>query len=372
MVMSNSKRGRTTLRSLPGPRATGVCLHTVSDGLLEAVVSAQSMAKGASLTALLQYGPMEGYRCLPAQSLEQPLTAKGILPAAVWVLDRGAPVLWAPLTTGPFELEVARTRLLQPVEPKGIEHAQPMTHDDDVPVVSTPAQEPLPLAADTTQEDEVAVTRDLPAEERPEWNLPAVKPPEKQVPPENEDNTKAEPPEEDTKKDENEMEDTAAAALWDAPAFDTDTASAPAVEFADSPSVESVYAPAVELAESLAVEPAEWTPQPLVIERAPRPGPLAPVYSPLWDDVSAEFERMLDALPTARPFHSRGDEDAQFAQLPLGGAVQCYIGSVVIEGRHVFLQAVPSRPYGRPAGFDHTLVARDGSCYWVKYFIEDE
>ena len=50
---------------------------------------------------------------------------------------------------------------------------------------------------------------------------------------------------------------------------------------------------------------------------------------------------MLEALPLARPFHSRGDDDAQFAELPLGGAVQCYIGSVVVEGKHVFLQAVP-------------------------------
>ncbi len=359
MVMSNSKQGRTTLRPLPGPRATGVCLHTVSDGRLEAVVSAQSMAKGASLTALLQYGPMEGYRCLPTQPLEQPLEAKGLLPAAVWVLDRGTPVLWAPLATGPFELEVARARLLQPVEAEGRKRVQPVAHEANVPEDSAPAPAATQeaLAPSTAEEDEVAAARDLPAEEHPEWNIPAVKPPEKELPPENEDNTKAEPPNEDMEKGASGMEEAALAPPWDSPALEADIAFAPAVDPAFVPAAEPDI---------------HWTPQPLVIERAPRPGPPAPVYSPLWDDVSAEFERMLDALPTARPFHSRANEDAQFAQLPLGGEVQCYIGSVVIEGRHVFLQAVPSRPYGRPAGFDHTLVARDGTCYWVKYFIEEE
>jgi hypothetical protein len=109
---------------------------------------------------------------------------------------------------------------------------------------------------------------------------------------------------------------------------------------------------------------------PLVVRRAPRPTLRPPVYSPLWDDVSAEFEKMLDNLPPVRPFDGNM-EGARFAQMPLAGAVQCYIGSVEIKGMKVFLQAVPARPFARPAGFDHSLVSREGESFWVKYFIQE-
>ena len=84
-------------------------------------------------------------------------------------------------------------------------------------------------------------------------------------------------------------------------------------------------------------------PLPLVVRLAPRPTPRPPVYSPLWDDVSAEFEKMLDSLPSAQPFNGNAG-NARFAEMPLAGAVQCYIGSVDIKGMKVFLQAVPARP----------------------------
>lgn len=110
--------------------------------------------------------------------------------------------------------------------------------------------------------------------------------------------------------------------------------------------------------------------QPLVVRRAPRPTPRPPVYSPLWDDVSAEFEKMLESLPRAHPFNGNAGS-AKFAEMPLAGAVQCYIGSVEIKGMKVFLQAVPARPFSRPAGFDHSLVSRHGETFWVKYFIQN-
>lgn len=109
---------------------------------------------------------------------------------------------------------------------------------------------------------------------------------------------------------------------------------------------------------------------PLVVKRAPRPTPQPPVYSPLWDDVSAEFEKMLEYLPKTQPFNGNAT-DAEIAELPTDGAVQCYVGSVTVNGMKIFLQAVPARPYSRPAGFDHSLVSRDGECYWVKYFIQN-
>jgi hypothetical protein len=108
---------------------------------------------------------------------------------------------------------------------------------------------------------------------------------------------------------------------------------------------------------------------PLLVKRAPRPTPHPPGFSPLWDDVSAEFEKMRDSLPKAQPFNGN-EESSEIAELPTSGAVQCYIGSVMVNGMKVFLQAVPARPYARPAGFDHSLVSRDGECYWVKYFIQ--
>jgi hypothetical protein len=110
--------------------------------------------------------------------------------------------------------------------------------------------------------------------------------------------------------------------------------------------------------------------QPLVVRRAPRPTPRPPVYSPLWDDVSVEFEKMLANLPPAQPFNGN-TAGTRIAEMPLGGAVQCYIGSVEIKGMKVFLQAVPARPFARPAGFDHSLVSRDGETFWVKYFIQE-
>lgn len=326
MKMSNSKTGRTVLRPLPGQRASGVCLHSVRDGRLEATVAAQAPVRGAVLTALLQYGPMGGYRCLPAEPVEGMLQASGPLPMAVWVLDRGNPVLFGQLTHGDFDMDVAKSRLLQPAE----EPPAPQ------------AVEPLPLAPEAQEE---SIPEEVVQEE--------IAPEEVAL-------------EEPAPEDALGYDTPAQPAALEAPA-ETLWMEEPLPPEGSFPAV----APPEEVDHYPVAVERPTPPPPLVIQRAPRPGPLPPVYSPLWDDVSAEFERMLEALPLARPFHSRGDDDAQFAELPLGGAVQCYIGSVVVEGKHVFLQAVPSRPYGRPAGFDHTLLSRDGTCYWVKYFIEE-
>jgi hypothetical protein len=101
-----------------------------------------------------------------------------------------------------------------------------------------------------------------------------------------------------------------------------------------------------------------------------RAAPLAmPRDTPLWADIAPQVETMLDTLPQAQPFAAAVDS-ARFAALPLEGAAQCYVGSVVVGGVKVLLQAVPSRPMGRPAGFDHTLTSRDGESFWVRYEIE--
>lgn len=118
--------------------------------------------------------------------------------------------------------------------------------------------------------------------------------------------------------------------------------------------------------------------QPLAARARPKPmgitvkraAPLAmPRDTPLWADIAPHVEAMLDTLPQAQPFAASVDS-ARFAALPLDGTVQCYIGSVIVGGIKVLLQAVPTRPLHRPAGFDHTLVSRDGESFWVRYEIE--
>lgn len=322
------KSGKTVLRSVDGRQAAGICSYTVGRDGIEANVSAQ-LFSGGQASAVLQFGPERDYLCRPAAGIAQPVRCGDAGIAAVWVLDDGVPALFGQLSAGAFNRDEARKRL-----PDG----SPVKREDVRSDAAVKAVS-VPVAA---------------------MSLPVVKP------------SNREPSSQDTAVPfQRRAQEARAESL-----YLLGSGSQPEKKGVE-PEKGARGANAAP-AEPLPQKPSQARPaagqpwQPLVVKRAPRSTPRPPVYSPLWDDVSVEFEKMLDSLPQVHPFNGNAEgADAQFAEVPTDGAVQCYIGSVVINGLKVFLQAVPARPYARPAGFDHSLVSRSGECFWVKYFIQN-
>jgi hypothetical protein len=306
--MGETKRtGKALLRPVDGFRAAGVCQYAIDARGMEANVSAQFFEGGMSPMVVLQSGSGKGYQCGPPAPLSGPVRSGADI-AAVWVTDAGKPALFAQIAPGAFDMPEARKRLAAAEQPNA--DAAAPREEPRVSALSFKAAtaEKIPMPSFREPETGNAAAPAQPPE--PILLLrPGVQPPQ--------ENAAAEPA-------------AKASARPQAPGF-----------------------------------------QPLVIRRAPRPTPRPPVYSPLWDDVSAEFEKMLESLPRTQPFNGNA-EGAKFAEMPLAGAVQCYIGSVEVKGMKVFLQAVPARPFARPAGFDHSLVSRDGETFWVKYFIQNQ
>lgn len=291
---------------------------------MEAAVTVQLPNAQAEPTAVLQFGPDKGYRCGSPSPVSGPVRCDEPGAVAVWVLDGGKPALFGLVGSGPFDHAEARRRLTEALARRDTSQA-------------------------TVKAASVAVTTPVPASPmvRPTYREPSY--PEQESPfPSHKPQPGASAPVEDRTPDSPVAIQSVAAS---------------AAEQETGPETANDERPFHHARQAQQQEP-------LIVKRAPRPTPRPSVYSPLWDDVSAEFEKMLDSLPSAQPFNGNAD-DAAFTEVPTAGAVQCYIGSVTINGMKVFLQAVPSRPYARPAGFDHSLVSRNGECYWVKYFIQN-
>lgn len=315
-----TKRGKTVLRGVDGSKAAGVCAFSISKAGIEATVSAQ-LFSGGQASAVLQFGPERGYRCGPEADPGRPLRCVESGVMAVWVLEDGKPALFGQLVPGVFDREAARRAL------SGSESVQ--SKDTVIKASALPKAAPEP---DSKQEDAEVAFKSLFRHTGEDSPLLLLKP--------------SEPGE-------------------DAAPLRNETPVAHSPEPAAKPETEKETAQA----QKPVSKQQPWSP--LIVKRAPRPAPRDNVYSPLWDDISAELNNMLDTLPQAHPFNG-AETAARFAEVPLDGAVQCYVGSVEINGLKVFLQAVPARPYARPAGFDHSLVARNGECYWVKYSIQND
>ena len=306
---------------MDGRQATGVCSYTIGPKGSEYSLSIQ-IPNELDPQAVLQFGPSRDYLCRPPAPARGPVKCgePGIM--AVWVTDSGNPVLFGMVGSGTFDWAEARRRLANSPPKPSADHHEVKAAAIALPVPSIP-----PVITVRPSNREPSGRSEPPFLSAAESGVAALA--------------------------ESGTGQIATAVLPEA-AVRAQTAAGHA---------ESALQPPL---------PAPWQihPQPLVVKRAPRPSPHPPVYSPLWDDVSAEFEKMLDSLPKAQPFNGNA-ADAKIVEVPTGGAVQCYVGSVMVNGVKVFLQAVPARPYSRPAGFDHSLVSRDGECYWVKYFIQN-
>lgn len=323
------KTGKAVLRDVGNRMPAGLCAYSRTPSGLEISLSSERIEPG--MAAVAQLGPDRGYACLKPSDATQTMRSVESGIRAVWVTDGARPVLFAQIGGGPFDAAAARAYL-------------PGT-----------AGTPPPARPDLTAQPERAAP---PAAQLQEPAMLPEPSPLPEMPAQADMRTQAE-----------------AAGNWQPAAEPEQTADPSLCEQANPPPVIELpppYGAAPPAAEAVPARPPAQAAEarPLVIRRAPRPGPRPPVYSPLWDDVSAEFEKMLDSLPAAHPFDGSAG-DARFAELPMAGAVQCYIGSVSIGGVKVFLQAVPSRPFARPAGFDRTLVNRNGECFWVKYFIQE-
>lgn len=319
-----TKRGKTVLRSVDGGKGAGVCTFSISKAGIEASVSAQ-LFSGGMASAVLQFGPGQAYRCRPGVSLNEPLRCAEPGVMAMWVLEDGKPRLFGQLTPGVFDREAARRALpgSESVEPKDIMVKAASLPETSPELESKPEDAEIPFRALFNQAGEDSPLRLLKPSEPGEDAAP--------------------PPEPDSTIEKREPESPA--------------------------QPETIAEQENTQAQKPAAKQQPWSP--LIVKRAPRPAPRTNVYTPLWDDISVELDKMLDTLPQAHPFNG-AEAGARFAEVPLDGAVQCYVGSVEINGLKVFLQAVPARPYARPAGFDHSLVARNGECYWVKYSIQNE
>jgi len=338
------KAGKALLRAVDSRKASGVCQYSVNAKGIEATISAQIFDSSAVPEAVFQYGADRDYLCRPSARLDAPIRADpGV--AAVWVTDAGQPVLFAQIAPGAFDMIEARKRLAEGKKPH-TESVKPQAQ-------AVPAATPVPVPA-TAKTAAKATFREPKASDTavpfpPPEPFFLLQPGAKRSP----ESTASEPPQ---------------------PAMPTGQKTAKPPEAFAEPSLKIASFQPPALASSAEKKPfaqaAPPPPQPLVVKRAPRPTPRQPIYSPLWDDISAEFEKMLGNLPTAQPFNGNAD-GARFVEMPLAGAVQCYVGSVEIKGMKVFLQAVPARPFARPAGFDHSLVSRDGETFWVKYFIQE-
>ena len=313
------KSGKTALRPVDGRQAAGMCHYSIGSRGSEFLISAQ-LPGTAEVRAVLQYGPERGYLCRPPEPVSGPMKCPDGAVAAVWVLAGGNPVLFGRIGTGLYDQTEARRHLLEnKTKPqKSSAQSKPVA----LPLPPVPAMAPKPTFREPSSRSE----QPFPLPEQKPGAAAAIE--------------RASP--------------VSAATVSDAAAHTPPASAARAAEPA---------APA---------QPGPGSAgKPLTVKRAPRPTPHPAVYSPLWDDVAAEFEKMLEDLPRAQPFNG-STLDAQIVEVPIDGAVQCYVGVVTVQGMKVFLQAVPARPYGRPAGFDHSLVSRDGECYWVKYFIQSE
>lgn len=329
-MAESKKSGKTALRSVDGIKAAGMCVFSIGPKGIEASVSAQLPESLGTPEAVLQYGPEREYLCRPPVTIDGPIRCSEPGVMAVWVLGAGKPALFGLLGNGAFDAVEARRHLPEP----------------DTKVKKTQTQFKI---ASVTQPAEPVQANPM---VRPTYREPASKEPAVSFLPTGQQPYAAAPAK-DTPIHAQGIGISAATATTQGaktPATQTIGGSQPL------PSARQQYSAAHQ--------------QPLVVKRAPRPTPHTPVYSPLWDDVSNEFEKMLDSLPQVQPFNGNA-ENAEIVEVPTGGAVQCYVGSVTINGMKVFLQAVPARPYARPAGFDHSLVSRSGESYWVKYFIHN-
>lgn len=322
--MDAKKTGKAVLRAADTGKAAGMCAYSTGANLTEVTIAAE-LPPGSQ--AVLQLGPEKGYRCLRPTLASEPLQTREQGVTAVWVLAGGKPICFARIGSGAFDPREATARL--------------------------PAQD--------EHEDTLIKPASLPAEKLPPPHEPRPTPRE---PKETEVPFRADRDIDIGTKESATEPVLLLQAGYRHAAEEAKTKKAETAQKADT-TVRAMAQPA-------ATPQRVWKelPRPLVVKRAPRPTPRPPVYSPLWDDVSPEFEKMLENLPKEKPFNGNV-ETSEFASLPLDGAVQCYIGSVAVNGMKVFLQAVPARPNARPAGFDHTLVTRDGECYWVKYFLQE-
>ena len=323
-MIEGRKTGKTALRGVDGVKATGICHYATGPKGSEFTISAQ-LPGAANAVIVMQYGPSRNYLCRPPEPLSISVKCHDGGVAALWVISGGKPILFGTVGTGPFDQAEARKKLLDTGKPViAARQSQVKAAAIPLPAATQPEVTPRPSFREPSSKSE------------PPFPLPEQKP--------------------------------GAAEAVEIAGANTATA----VLQKEGPT-RSLPAPAKRGTEiANAAKPGTDTNRkPLVLKRALRPTPHPPVYSPLWDDVSSEFEKMLQDLPAARPFNGSA-HDAEIVEMPTGGAVQCYVGSVILDDVKVFLQAVPAKPYGRPAGFDHSLVSRDGECYWVKYFIQSE
>lgn len=358
--MSEAKKsGKVLLRGVDGIPVAGVCLYSTGPAGFEATISAQ-LPDGGVPMAVLQYGPEKGYACRPPEGISAPVRCGDAGIAAVWVVSAGGPALFSQIRSGAFDAAEARRKLQDALQTKPAQQA--------VKAAGLPAGAMVRPA----NREPVSAEQAVPF---PSASAPGrfVYPPKDAGRPPSPQAKADEPilllqpgPQPPQKGAEPKPEGRAAAA----PAWQPAKAPPPAAHAVKAASVPAAQAVKTAPAPMAKPHPAAPLP-PLVVRRAPRPTPRPPVYSPLWDDVSGEFEKMLDTLPQAHPFGGEST-DARIAEVPTNGAVQCYVGSVEVDGMKIFLQAVPARPYARPAGFDHSLVSRSGECYWVKYFIQND
>lgn len=368
MKVSDSKRaGKAMLFSEEGGAAVGAVSYAI--GTKGADLTVMTRLNAQPQQAVLQKGPERGYRCMKPMELGATLhTDEGEL-AAVWVLCAGKPAAFARLGSAAFDKARAREALdaaLAPPQPAPVPAKQPPSARHEAPVAPAVISITPPIeSSDTSPEapsealvQAASVATDVLAASKPAGF---------------------------------DMQPTVSSGA--APSFRGRLAPYGLTEEPDAPSSASALdavqpLPAAEPAaaqpeeqpkEQPKVQAVEAQPQPEVtISSAAKTGitikraqPVSlPRDTPLWADIQPQVEAMLDALPSAQPFAAATDS-ARFAALPLEGAVQCYIGSVVVGGIKVLLQAVPARPFHRPAGFDHTLVSRDGDSFWVRYEIED-
>ncbi len=362
MKVSDSKRtGKTMLFSEEGGASVGTVSYAIGAKGADLTVTTRLSAQPQQ--AVLQKAPERGYGCLKPMALGGPLHADESELAALWVLCAGKPAAFARLGSAAFDKARARAALdaaLAPPQPASVQAKQPPAQPSarhDTPVapatisVAPPAAsfETSPTAAPEATVRAASVALDMPTASKPAGF---------------------------------DMQPTAGSAAatsfrgrlapYGLPVEPDAPPSAPTSEAVQPlPAVEPAAAQPEE-------QPEEAQPQPevtissaartgITIKRAP---PVSlPRDTPLWADIQPQVEAMLDTLPSAQPFAAATDS-ARFAALPLEGAVQCYIGSVIVGGVKVLLQAVPARPFHRPAGFDHTLVSRDGDSFWVRYEIE--
>lgn len=388
--VANTKRtGKAMLFGEDGGASVGSVNYTIHEHGCDLQISTRLTQQPQQ--AVLQTGAERGYACERPQALDGPIHGKLTDPAAVWVLCAGKPAAHARLGNAALDKAKARAALDAALRmtPKTMQ-ASPSAPKEEPGAIhvakaqtAIPTPKPPPLQAapgtDASAKTDIGFNMQTTGGGAPASSFRRREPYGLSGPPDaavfeivqpvrSAEPTVAQPSQELSTEPPQRLPPPPSTHTQEGIDAAGNEATPAQVSPAIGPEPGSEPDPAQAAPAAPTAKDRKAAPMGITVKRA---APLTmPRDTPLWADIAPHVESMLDTLPQAQPFASAVDS-AQFATLPLDGAAQCYIGSVIVGGVKVLLQAVPSRPFHRPAGFDHTLISREGDSYWVRYEVEN-